>query len=154
MKFRQNAVESDWGESNKLHGFLTGLSEEIQNRLLYYPEQKSLEKLMAHASRIDERLREQRAEERFRDYRSPKTRPPYTPHPSTTVPRPAPPHDNAREEKSGPTPMDIDSVQRRGGPISPSERQRRMEGKLCLVCGVAGHYKYDCPKRKDFQGGQ
>lgn len=34
------------------------------------------------------------------------------------------------------------------GKLSDAERKRRMDNKLCVICGEAGHFRNNCPKRK------
>jgi hypothetical protein len=143
--FRQMAVESDWSESNKREGFIAGLSDEIQDRMLSHPEEKTLEGTMHLAIRIEERLAGQRLRK--------KNNIPIQRHtagrfgsgfPRTTAPSAA----------NGPSPMDLDSLQTRG-PLSREERSRRQAQSLCYFCGKEGHYKNNCPEKKqDFSKGQ
>ncbi|KAH9273911.1 hypothetical protein BASA83_003909 [Batrachochytrium salamandrivorans] len=39
--------------------------------------------------------------------------------------------------------MDLDATRR--GPITPQERDRRFQGKLCFRCGKEGHFRAECP---------
>jgi hypothetical protein len=34
------------------------------------------------------------------------------------------------------------------GKLSDAERKRRMDNKLCIICGESGHFRNNCPKRK------
>ena len=48
--------------------------------------------------------------------------------------------------RDGPTPMEIESTQRRG-PLSDAEKQRRRVHRLCLYCGRPGHIAVNCPHK-------
>jgi hypothetical protein len=136
--FRQLAVESDWAESTKRDGFTMGLHNEIQDRLLNHAEQETLEDLIHLTIRIEERMNNQAfLRNRPGLFHAPFHRPTPQSRGDTSV---------------GPTPMDLDAVQRRG-PLTAAERQRRIDERLCLVCGKEGHYRVNCPERrvkKDF----
>ena len=47
---------------------------------------------------------------------------------------------------SGPNPMEIDSIRRRG-PLTETEKQRCRVNRLCLYCGGLGHIAITCPHR-------
>ncbi|KAH9268691.1 hypothetical protein BASA83_009171 [Batrachochytrium salamandrivorans] len=44
---------------------------------------------------------------------------------------------------TNPMMMDLDATRR--GPITPQERDRRFQGKLCFRCGKEGHFRAECP---------
>ena len=52
---------------------------------------------------------------------------------------------------SGPAPMDLDanSGTRKFKPLTPQEKQHRMDNNLCLYCGKPGHRATDCPAKKN-----
>jgi len=41
---------------------------------------------------------------------------------------------------------DLSSKLRKDGKLTPQEHQCRLDNKLCLFCGTAGHIAKDCPK--------
>src|SRR5882672_877766 len=41
---------------------------------------------------------------------------------------------------------DLSSKLGKDGKLTPQERQRRLDNKLCLFCGTSGHVAKDCPK--------
>ena len=41
--------------------------------------------------------------------------------------------------------MEIGSIRKYFSPLTAEERKRRIDGKLCLYCGQAGHQAKDCP---------
>src|SRR5882724_8980705 len=45
-----------------------------------------------------------------------------------------------------PITSDLSSKLRKDGKLTPQEHQRRLDNKLCLFCGTAGHVAKDCPK--------
>jgi hypothetical protein len=45
----------------------------------------------------------------------------------------------------GTTPMELDFVGKKG-PLTPAQRQHRVDNKLCMYCGDAKHYIQNCPK--------
>ena len=49
------------------------------------------------------------------------------------------------EQKKATTP-DLSSKLGKDGKLTPQERQRRLDNKLCLFCGASGHVAKDCPK--------
>ena len=49
------------------------------------------------------------------------------------------------EPKKMSTP-DYASKLRKGGKLTPQERQHRIDKNLCLCCGASGHWATDCPK--------
>ena len=46
------------------------------------------------------------------------------------------------------TPMEIDATQTRSKKLTPEERTRRFQNNLCMYCGKSGHFRNDCPERK------
>ncbi|KAI3655301.1 hypothetical protein MP638_004002, partial [Amoeboaphelidium occidentale] len=48
---------------------------------------------------------------------------------------------------SNAVPMQLDVIQRRG-PLTDDERAHRMSNRLCIVCGLSGHFKASCPIAK------
>ena len=50
--------------------------------------------------------------------------------------------------KTGTTPTKSTSPR---GPLTPEEKQRRIDQNLCLYCGEPNHSATDCPKRKNFR---
>lgn len=54
---------------------------------------------------------------------------------------------------TGPGAMDLDaSAARKYKPLTPAEKQHRMDNNLCLYCGKPGHRATDCPAKKKPQG--
>jgi hypothetical protein len=49
----------------------------------------------------------------------------------------------------GPIPMEIGAVHKKFSPLTPEERKRRVDNKLCLYCGQPGHLAGSCPAKVD-----
>src|SRR5882724_7851868 len=49
-------------------------------------------------------------------------------------------------EQKKPTTPDLSLKLRKDRKLTPQERQRRLDNKLCLFCGTSGHVAKDCPK--------
>jgi hypothetical protein len=45
------------------------------------------------------------------------------------------------------TPMDLSTVNRRSGPLTPAEKEERFRKGLCLYCGKPGHTADVCPSK-------
>lgn len=58
IDFRTLAVEAGWNEESLQAVFHQGLSEQIKDELISYPEPSDLDKLVALSIRIDNRCRE------------------------------------------------------------------------------------------------
>jgi hypothetical protein len=72
-------------------------------------------------------------------------RSPFASHPHVA---PSPPVMNRLGPRvGGPSPMDLDAVQTdsRRPRLSMEERQRRMDQRLCIVCGDPNHFRDSCP---------
>jgi hypothetical protein len=115
----------DWDDSALRFHYRRGLNKKIRNHLLHFPKPKTLEELIDNTIEIDNRIKEDEAEEPLFKVKNSK--------PQET-------HD----------PMEIDAISRNRtapkGPISEQERTRRINNKLCLYCGKGGHYRSDCPE--------
>ena len=56
------------------------------------------------------------------------------------------PKDKSSGGKSTPFTSDLSSKLGKDGKLTPEERQRRVDNKLCLFCGKPGHMARDCRK--------
>lgn len=140
IDFRVKAAETGWGDDALRGAFVIGLSDRLKDELATRDEPESFEALVNLAIRIDNRLRE-RVEERggrsragLGEYAAVRvvSRPP-PPGPARAW---SPPADTAVE------PMQLGRTR-----LTPEERQRRFEGRLCLYCGQSGHFVSACPLR-------
>lgn len=142
--FEVLASKTNWNDEAKAASFRMGLKDDVKDLLITMPAPKDFEELVSFASICDERLYERRMErkERF-DTSQPSTttfgfrnpqRVSHVGSPSTPA-----------SQSSGPAPMELGSTRIRH--VSPEERQRRMEGNLCLYCGKPDHVIAKCPSK-------
>lgn len=140
IDFRIAASESGWGELELKGVFLRGLSSELKDELASRDEPDSLESLISLAIRIDNRLRERRQEKRLSSFtRGRELAPPAVQSASSSPP--SPPRAHATPSNSPVEPMQLGRTR-----LHPSERQRRVNLRLCIYCGQAGHFLASCPQ--------
>lgn len=142
--FEVLASKTNWNDEAKAAAFRMGLKDDVKDLLITMPAPKSFEELVSSASICDERLYERRMErkERFD-----------TSKPSTTTfgfrNQQRVSHSGSSStpasQSSGPVPMELGSTRIRH--VSPEERQRRIEGNLCLYCGKPDHVIAKCPSK-------
>jgi hypothetical protein len=142
-EFSKLAAEVPWDDRAKLDHFQEGLSYELKQALVHYPDAPSLEVLIDQASKIEQKLA------RLRNHpRNPSapttTRQPSGPAPAAT-PREDKPATHASFVAGGPTPMDLSSGRPR---LTQEERDRRRNNGLCIACGKNDHFIAACPIRK------
>ena len=137
--FRLLASDIPWDDQALMEQFRYGLRNDVKDLLLTFPEEpKSLTEAISRAVRCDNRLFERRSE---RQLQIPRPRPEPT-YASVA----AKPFARDVSQANTPTPMEIDTMRRRG-PLSEEEKQRRRANRLCLYCGGPGHIAINCPHR-------
>lgn len=141
VDFRILATECGWDEKALQGVFLRGLSEEVKDELAARDETNSLEDLISLAIRLDTRLRERRRERSVR-------RGPSYPSARQLSATPV-----LHSDQSSPTPfvttptVSEEPMQLGRMKLSPEERLRRINQRLCMYCGEAGHIVPNCPVR-------
>ncbi|KAK6314500.1 hypothetical protein J4Q44_G00159590, partial [Coregonus suidteri] len=65
VEFRTLAVESGWNEESLQAAFYQGLSEQLKDELISYPEPSDLDSLVVLSIRVDNRVRERRREKQW-----------------------------------------------------------------------------------------
>ena len=119
--------------------FRQGLRNDVKDLLLTFPEDPmSLTEAITRAVRCDNCLFERRSERQQLLRRQPEQI-----YASVVA---TPPQVSRPITRDGPTPMEIESTQRRG-PLSDAEKQRRRAHRLCLYCGRPGHIAVNCPHK-------
>lgn len=142
IDFRTLAVEAGWNEESLQAVFHQGLSEQIKDELISYPEPSDLDKLVALSIRIDNRCRERGGErrERFSNH-SPRRQPSKSGNGAELGSRATFQWTKEEQRSSDSEPR---QVGRHG--LSVEERQHRRESDRCFYCGKRNHY-ISCPQR-------
>lgn len=136
LEFRILAAESGWGETELQTIFKRGLNSSIQDELALRDECGSLNQLIDIAIRLDNRIRE-----RVRERQEAQRR-----RPQPSAPLPANGLSPTSSASGNPAPPVEEPMQLGRARLTPAERQRRMEGRLCLYCGQGGHFIGRCPE--------
>jgi RNase H-like domain found in reverse transcriptase/Reverse transcriptase (RNA-dependent DNA polymerase)/Integrase zinc binding domain/Chromo (CHRromatin Organisation MOdifier) domain/Domain of unknown function (DUF4939)/Retroviral aspartyl protease/Integrase core domain len=132
-EFQKLALELDWSGAPVCALFYQALRDEVKDELCKYDRPTSIEDYYSMAIRIDNRISERRTERRLsHSYRV-----------QNINSIPLKDQDVVMPDSDA---MDVDSSYRRGA-LSRGERQRRIDGNLCLYCGEAGHLINTCDKR-------
>ncbi len=144
VKFHILAAESGWGDSVLQAIFLKGLTSGMKDELTLRDESPSLNHLIDLAIRLDNRMRE-RSRERLENRRRPfstgnQLRSTDSPPALRSL------TDNAPEQRTEPRLPSEEPMQLGRTRLTPAERQRRMQRKLCLYCGKEGHFLKLCPE--------
>ena len=139
-KFRRIAQDTCFDSQALLDIFRYGLNDDVKDVLassLFEPEK--LEDFIHFCIKIDNRLFDRKIER--------SNGPRYQKQFSGSFRTPAPPVLAAQPSSSGPTPMELDTIQIKTKKLTPEEKQRRLLNNLCLYCGEAGHKAINCPKK-------
>ena len=145
-EFSRLAAEVPWNDQAKLDQFQEGLSHELLQALVHYPNPKSLEELIEKTSEIEQKLarvrvhcRAQPSSNSHAHHRAP---------PVAVVP-PAPSVNKAPHPSlvpGGATPMDLSSGRPR---LTQAEEDRRRATGACIICGGMDHFLAVCPIRRN-----
>ena len=138
VEFRILATESRWGQEALLSAFRRGLNDQVKD-LILRDRPTSLSELISLALLMDERLRERRQE---RSRRSSPSSPPKHVRPN---PLPRRFENPARPSSSSASSSDVEPMQIGRSRLTPEERERRFNNRLCLYCGKDGHIIRECP---------
>lgn len=148
-RFRELVVHLDLTEQSKVDMFFKGLKESVGYGLTIAGKPSTIDDLISHAIKLDNDLYQYNTNTKKKssaqDHSKPRDHTPKAPtssHTTTTT-------SHSQSTSSDVVPMDIDAVRTAPrGPLSAAERQRRLDNKLCLYCGEAGHLVSACPKSK------
>uniref|UniRef100_A0A8C9TDS6 CCHC-type domain-containing protein n=1 Tax=Scleropages formosus TaxID=113540 RepID=A0A8C9TDS6_SCLFO len=121
IEFRTLAERSGWGSPALLACFRQGLNMRIRKELAFRGEKWTLDRFIETAVALDNAARDQHTWTRQ-------------------------PPDRDSPSRGDPEPMQLGH-----GRLTPAERQRRIQGQLCLYCGTPGHLRLQCPVRPDHQ---
>ena len=133
IDFRTLASSSGWNTDAQFDVFLNGLSETIKDEVITQEPPTSFDAVVDLAIRVDSRLQQRR---KWRSPRSLGGAPGEgaAPHPAW----PALPLTSS----TPPEPMQINRYH-----LTATEKQRRLNGNLCLYCGQSGHFSVSCPSK-------
>lgn len=144
IEFRTLAAEAQWNEKALTAVFIRGLRDPLKDELATRDESDNLQSLITLTSRLDNRMRERRAERAkqspplcsVRSKPSPVSALQFSRTPDLVTPP------QGFSSSSGQESMQLGRAK-----LSPEERQRRMSAGECLYCGYSGHYLSNCPRR-------
>lgn len=144
-EFRRFQTRVTWNDAALRHAFHAGLKEEVKDRLAQDDRVESLEELMAKAVRIDNRLFERQKERGLSKRALTPTAKPWENSRTTLAQTYGNPNITPVPTKD-PNAMEIDAV---GSPrkITPEEKKRRWDLKLCHYCASPDHAVLNCPLR-------
>jgi len=158
--FQRAAVRTKWNSEALKDIFDEGLNDELRRELSTRDLPDNFVDYVPKVIALDNQMREfrfQRAQSgkkfppnfndfRHRSYFHKSHHHPRSPPPEKKqVPFAANPNDSSRQV--GAIPMEIGSVHKKFSPLTPEERKRRIDNKLCLYCGQSGHVAGSCPAK-------
>jgi hypothetical protein len=144
-EFRRLASDLEWNDSALVHQFRSGLNDEVKDMLLHHPYPTTLGDAISLAIGVGNRLFEHRQEmyERSPDARQAPRRPRFGQRISFQNPLPMDCSTPPTSDRFGPSPMELGLMRR--APLSPEERQCRIDNNLCRYCGGQDHQLANCP---------
>jgi len=161
IKFQQLASRVQWGEAALRRQAYNGLAKRIKDDMVHHDKPNTLAGLRKLVQAIDARYwerrnevsRETRASGSSGNKSEPKSDSNKSDNKSgkgfskqkNTNSGSTQGKGSTSEQKKAPTP-DLSSKLGKDGKLTPQERQRRLDNKLCLFCGTSGHVAKDCPK--------
>ena len=143
-EFLQISSHTSWDNDMLMTFFKDGLKTEIQEKLIWMEQPKTLSKYIELAVKINNKLYnfnvkkkgyQPQKEPRMNNYQA-NNRWPFQ---QRNQPR--------YEDPYGLQPMELDATrqhQQQKGPLSTQEKEWRQNKKLCFTCGKSGHMSRDC----------
>ncbi len=170
-EFRKYSLYLHWGDEAFRHAYFDGLKEDVKDKLLSPNKFKDLASMIKDSIEWDNLLFQRRRtagshlravptqtrvttsttnnrglpsqSRAFNNYRTQAS----VGSPSTYTRNAPVNYSRNYDSTSGPTPMDIDSLQARGS-LTQQERDHRIANKLCLYCAKPGHIASECRAKK------
>ena len=143
----------EWDEGALKEYFYEGLKETVKDSLALVPEEpEDFKDYQDLCIRLDNRIFERKEDSRRQSNKTPSASSHRKPSETTDTPKPQIQvntyTDNGPPMDVG-VPMDLDAAaNRKFKPLTPQERQYRMQNQLCLYCGKPGHRAGDCPAKQ------
>lgn len=164
VKFNENATKVGWDDNSLMFQFYRGLPDRLKDQFSHHGKPELLTEMKTKAQEYDARYWA-RKEEKRRDSHNRPSHHSSTPksdhsshnsnknqssHNSSSTPSSNPRSDNQKASQSGfsSKPKHPNTHLNKEGKLSDVERKRRMDNKLCVICGESGHFRNNCPKRK------
>uniref|UniRef100_A0A8C9X8K7 CCHC-type domain-containing protein n=1 Tax=Sander lucioperca TaxID=283035 RepID=A0A8C9X8K7_SANLU len=138
VEFRTLAAVSGWNDEALQGVFINALSETLKDELVSHDESPTLDNLISLTIRLDNRIRERRRE-RSVSSKQPACRQPTPPRPFPTEKAES---SRVHTRSAEPEAMEVGRAR-----LSSEERARRIQARVCLYCGEAGHFVPSCPVR-------
>lgn len=161
VAFQKLQVRLTWSDSALRHCYYRGLPRRIKDIISLQGKPTTLALMRRAAQFADARYWEREREKGREDRSSPakstsaasgerKPNPPTPSSSSSYTPSPSQSSSSSKKtsnaSSSTPAKNPLVSVLGSDGKLLPAEQARRLENKLCLFCGTAGHQARDCPK--------
>lgn len=163
VEFNRLAIQTGWDDSVLRHRYYSGLAERIKDIMGQQGKPVTLEamKTLAHSidSRHWERAREKSRSDKGKTDSGKSDNPPKsdkkTGNPTSgnnSNSQKGKNNQNGNKQGSGKSPTSsgktasLSDKLGKDGKLTPQERQRRFDNKLCMFCGGTGHMAGDCPK--------
>jgi hypothetical protein len=152
VNFNRLATQTGWDPVALRHAFYRGLPDRIKDQLCNIGKPTTLVAMKDLAQAVDSRYWD-RKNEQSRGARKVSSAPSSSAsnknpnHSPKTSPQK--PSDNSASSTSTPKspPAYADKLDK-NGKLKATERQRRIDNKLCIICGGPGHMARDCKKAK------
>ena len=158
--FQRAAVRTKWNPEALKDIFDEGLNDELRRELSTRDLPDNFLDYVPKVIALDNQMREYRFQRGQSGRKFPPSFNDYRHRPSNFSQKPSHPRSPPPERKSahfaatpdpsrhgGSTPMEIGAVHKKFSPLTPEERKRRIENKLCLYCGQPGHMAGSCPAK-------
>jgi hypothetical protein len=126
-EFQRWATKTGWNDDALRAQYYRGLKDSVKDELIKEDKSDTLKEMIDDAVKIDNRLYERALEKRgFYD----------------------PGHRQKQSTKKSywPQPMELDTAHR--GELTPQEKQKRQQERLCFSCGKPGHMARNCKSRR------
>jgi hypothetical protein len=141
-ELRTNSVDVDWNESALISAYYAGLNEDVKDKLCTLDLPSNLNDYLALVIKIDNRLFQRKREMQ----RGTSTKTSSQPTSKSTNQRASSSTTTvSHSTNDGPQPMVLDAATKK---LTTTERNRRIQEKLCLYCGNSGHAVANCPNSK------
>lgn len=148
-KFLQLALHTTWGNNILMSLWEDSLKDEIQEKLLWVEQPKTLNRYIELAVKIDNKLYNYNARKKgFNHHKEPRTNN-YWANDKWSFQQ----HNQQRyEDFYGLQLMKLDAMQQQpcwGDQISAQEKEWWWNERLCFTCGKSGHMLKDCQQKKN-----